>query len=159
MSTGMNRNPRNVGGMITYAGETVVVGGTDELDLIAGTTTARGDLNGFTQATGLFTATFPGERLIHIKGVQLLSPIATNVDNLSLKIVHDGVDVLESADNDINDNNPELFEVESVLLVKNGETIGLGVGNADTTANIVVAAYVDRVDEIASSGYLIVQGV
>ena len=147
-----------VGGMITYAGETVTVGGTDELDLIAGTTTTRGALGGFTEVTGVMTATFAGNRYINIKGVMSLAPVATNTDNLSLKIVVNGADVFESADNDISDATPELFEVESTLLINNGDTIGLGVGNADTTANIVVAAYADRINATASHGYLKVTG-
>ena len=158
MSTGMNLGARGVAAMITYAGETVAIAGAGTSKVVAGTTTVRGDLKGFTQATGVLTATFPGTRLIRIKAVLLLAPIATNVDNLVLQIRINDVNVFAGASNDINDTTPENFEVEYNALIKNGDTIKLYVINVDTAADIIVAAYVERINALLSSGYLQVQG-
>ena len=161
MATGMNLGPGSgkVGGMLTYAGETVTIAAGGTAVVVAGTTTKRGDSEGFTVgATGIMTATFPGTRLCRICAALKLAPIATNTDNLTLHIEVNDVSVFESANNDIPDTAPEDYLVEYVGLVSNGDTIKLYVENEDSTADIIVAAYVDQIDNEASSGYLVVSG-
>ncbi len=161
MATGMNQGAGSgkVGGMLTYAGETVSIASANLAVAVAGTTTARGDAEGFTVgATGIITATFPGRRLCHIRAAATLAPIATNVDRLVLAIMVNDVIVFEGANNDINDTTPEEFFAETYALISNGDTIKMAVENEDTTANIIVAAYTDQVNAAHKSGYLAVDG-
>lgn len=159
MATGMNLSPSGVGGMLTYAGETVTIASANTAVVVAGTTTPRGDAGGFTiGVTGIITATFPGTRLCRIRLSLIISPIATNVDNLVIQINVNDVSVFESANNDINDTTPEEFYAETYALISNGDTIKGYVENEDTTANIIVAAYTDNVNAAHQTGYLSVQG-
>ncbi len=115
--------------------------------------------NGFTVgATGIMTATFPGTRLCHIKGVLNLAPVATATDNLVVIISVNDANTFESANNDIDDATAEDFMVDYVGLISNGDTIKLYVENEDSTADVVVAVYVDQVNTAPASGFLQVKG-
>lgn len=147
-------------GMMTHAGATMTVAGAGTAVAVIGTTVAKGDANGWTVGTdGTHTATFTGTKTVRVQGVLKLSPIATNVDNLTLHVYVNGASVFESAANDINDTTPELFEVDFMTNVANGQVVQLYVENADSTADIIVAAYTDRIDTAPSSGWFSVMAV
>ncbi len=161
MATGMNigEGSGKVGAMFTYNGETVTISSADAKVVVAGTTVSRGDAQGFTVGTtGIMTATFPGVRLCRIRLTLKISPVATNTDNLTVIISVNDANTYEADSNDIDDATAELYFVETYALISNGDTIKAYVENEDSTANIVVAGYLDQVNTVPSSGYMIIDG-
>lgn len=147
-------------GMMTHGGATMSVSTGGVAVAVIGTTTAKGDATGWTVgADGTFTATFAGTKTVRVQAVIGMAPIATNTDNLTLHVYVDGSSVFESAANDIDDGTSELFEVDFMTNVANGEVVQLYVENQDTVADIVIDAYTDRINTVPSSGWFSVMAV
>ena len=138
-----------VGGRMTYSAQTVTIGTQDVAVTVGGTSSKIGDSAGFdVGVTGTMTATFAGTRLCHIRGVLEVESADNTVTDTAICVTVGGTEVVgsDSPEQDADtDNAPVLLEVDTHLLVSNGDVIGLGLINGTDTADVVtiVAAAMD----------------
>ncbi len=155
-----------VGGRMSIAAQTVTISTQDTAVAVGGTSAAVGDSQGFTVGvTGLFTATFAGTRLCHIRASLAVESADNTLTNAALAIMLNAAEVAgtDSVEQDTDtDVDPKLFEIDDYMLVSNGDTVGLGLINGDDTANLVTIAAVDRTgtnaDHGPSTGWFTIDG-
>jgi hypothetical protein len=118
-----------------------------------GVTAAKGDANGFTIGTDqTITATFYGTRLCRVHCI-LDIDIATGTDNVTLHVFVGGVSVFETAAISVVSSTLELFEIDVLLEIANGDTIEIYAENEDAAVEVDAAAAVERIDTLTASGF------
>ncbi len=108
---------------------------------------------------------FIGTKYCRIEGKISLAPAATNTDLLVLQVRKNNTVVLfETASQDVADTAPALFCFDFYDTLANGDYVNLWVENEDTTANILLAVYVEASGVVAAgaavteSGYVQITG-
>jgi hypothetical protein len=118
-----------------------------------GVTAAKGDSNGFTVGTDqTITATFTGTRLCRVHCI-LDIDIATGTDNVTLHVFVGGVSAFEPAAISVTSSTLELFEIDVLLEIANGDTIEIYAENEDAAVEVDAAAAVERIDTLTASGF------
>ena len=167
MATGMAiQGGGMVGGQMSIAAQTVTIAAQDTAVAVGGTSAQVGDAEGFTVGvTGLFTATFAGRRLCHIRAQLAVESADNTVTDTALAIMLNAAEVAgtDTAEQDTDtDVDPKLFEINDYMWVSNGDTVGLGLINGTDTANVVTIAAVDmtgtNADHGPSTGWFSISG-
>lgn len=145
---------RQVVAEVTFAAGTATVASAGAAVKVVATTTQKGAASGFTVGTdNTLTPTKPGFRRYHVHGIFDVD-IASGTDNVTLHVFVDGASAFETASQNITSGTPQLFEVDVILEIGDGEDIELYAENEDAVVNVSVAASAERVDTTPAHGFL-----
>ncbi len=151
---------------MSIAAQAITISAQDTAVAVGGTSAQVGDAEGFTVGvTGLFTATFPGTRLCRIRAVIEFESADSTTTNAALCIMLNAAEVAgtDTVEQDVDDTAaPVVFEVDDMMLISNGDTVGLGLINGTDTANLDIISATDLTgtiaDEGGSTGWFTIEG-